>query len=55
MGFLEQIFKIKKSKNTEHPCTFVQLLLFEYFVLLYCTIETNRLSHHLPIFLGPSV
>ena len=40
---LEQFFKIEKIKNTEHQCTFVQSLLFEYFVLLLCTIETKRL------------
>ena len=32
MGFLKQFFKIKKSKNTEHPCTFMQ----SYMNTIYC-------------------
>ena len=51
MGFLEQFFKIKKSKYTGHPCTFVQSYmntisclnnLFDYNVQL----KLNAFSHH---------
>ena len=60
MGFLEQFFKIEISKNTGHPCTFVQSYmntisclnyLFEYNVQLKPTV----FFHYPPTFLGQSL
>ena len=60
MGFLEQFFKIRKRKNTEHPCTFVQ----SYMNTIYCLnklfdynarLKLTAFFHYPPTFLGQSL
>ena len=59
MEFLEQFFKIKKSKNTGHMCTFMQSYMFTIYCLnnlfdYNVQLKLTAFFHYSPTFLGQS-